>query len=215
MDAQQIEQLRVRLAGRTKRDLILGMICHSPHEVATEKMVLALEAYPLLLLLLAHDYPTKIWILDRGEKPSSAAILNDEVRAKRWHDSGVSLDECEGLTDVVDDYVAVVVSWKTLLLMRHEFAHAITTFLSPTARRRLEQLYREAKARNQFTEPLASESIGEYVACGLSYYCFPDLREELRHVDAGLYHAVGRMLGQAEAVSRLLLAPEPVAQPVD
>lgn len=210
MDAGQLQQLRTRLGGRTKRDLILDMITHSPHDAATEKTVLALEAFPMLLLLLAHDHPTKIWILDRGEKPSSARILSDEVRARRWHTAGIGVDDCEGITDVVDDYIAVVTSWKTLLLMRHEFAHASTTFLSPRARKQLEQLYHAAQTRNQFTEPLAAESLGEYVACGLSYYCFPDLRDELRAVDPALFRLVEHVLGQAEAVSQQICPPAPV-----
>ncbi|MCL5961545.1 MAG: hypothetical protein M1358_19905 [Chloroflexi bacterium] len=202
MNRQYIDSLRARLAGRNKRDLIEGMIARSPHDLATEKMLLALEPYPLLLLMLAHDYPTKIWILDRGERLSSSEILTEEMRCKRWHSDGIGIDECEGLTDVAEGYVAVVVSWKTLLIMRHEFAHATTTFLSAKIRRGLEQLFGEAKARGSFTEPLAGESLGEYIACGMSYFLSPDLRQELRDVDLGLHDLVEDILAQAEAVSQ-------------
>jgi hypothetical protein len=196
-----VERLRAQLGGRSKRDLIEQMIVHSPHPVATEKMVVALEVYPLLLLLLACDHPTKLWILDRGEKPSSAEILNESALAKKWHTAGISIDECEGVTEVVDDYVATVVSWKTLLIMRHEFAHAVTTFFSPSTRNALLRLYQEAKGRERFTEPLAMESLGEYAACGLSYYFFPDLREELKSVDRKLFDLVHGLLAEAEELS--------------
>lgn len=202
MNSQYIDGLRTRLAGRTKKELIQGMIIRSPHHVATEKMLMALEPYPLLLLMLAHDYPTKIWILDRGEKLSSSEILTEEMRCRRWHSNGIGIDECEGLTDVAEGYVAVVVSWKTLLIMRHEFAHATTTFLSAKIRRRLERIFGEARARNCFTEPLAGESIGEYIACGMSYFLSPDLREELKDVDLDLHNLVEDILSQAEAISR-------------
>ena len=195
------DALRRQLAGRTKRDLIEGMVVRSPHRVALEKLVVALEAYPLYLLMLAHDHPTRIWLLDRGEPVSSAAILDDEARGRRWHSAGITVDECDGLTDVVGDQVVMVVSWKTLLLMRHEFAHVVTTFFSPRVRGYLETLYAHAKQRGAFTEPLAAESLGEYIACGLSYYFFPDLRDELLQVDEPLYRLVDDILRRAEAVS--------------
>ncbi|MCL5264651.1 MAG: hypothetical protein M1343_05585 [Chloroflexi bacterium] len=203
------DDLKVRLNGRTKHELIEGMIVRSPHQMAAEKMVAALEVYPLLLLLLAHDHPTKIWILDRGEAPSSAEILNDSVRQKRWHAGRLCIDDCDGITEVVGNYVAVVVSWRTLLAMRHEFAHAVTTFFSPTTRQKLNTLYREAKTRGAFTEPLASESIGEYVACGLSYFFFPDLREELKEVDPDLHDLVEDLLRQADEISEMISEPAP------
>ncbi|MBI2883077.1 MAG: hypothetical protein HY675_27935 [Chloroflexi bacterium] len=202
MSNKFIEDLSIRLAQRSKRQLIEGMISRTPHQVATEKAVAALQVYPLLLLLLAHDYPTKVWILDKGEKPSSAAILSPRVRRKRWHSTCIGVDDCEGLTDVVDSYVAMVVSWKTLLVMRHEFAHVVTTFFSPATRRKIERLYVDARAHATFTEPLAGESLGEYIACAMSYYFFPDLREELLAVDPALYNAVDEILGQAELVSQ-------------
>lgn len=207
MSDGRIEEWRRQLGGRTKRQLIEGMIVRSPHPGAREKMVKALEAFPLLILMLAHDHPTKIWILDRGETPSSAEILNDEVRERRWHSRAVAIDECEGLTDVVDNYVAMVVSWRTMLVMRHEFAHVATTFLAPSVRVELERLFRNARARDSFVEPLACESIGEYFACGFSYYLFPDLKQELREIDADLYNLIERTVMQAELVS-MAIAPE-------
>ncbi|MCL5959683.1 MAG: hypothetical protein M1358_10295 [Chloroflexi bacterium] len=198
------DALRTKLGSRTKRDLIEQMIARSPHEIATQKAVAALQVYPLSLLLLACDYPTKLWILDRGEKPSSAEILDGTVLGKKWHSSGISIDECEGITDVVGNYVAIVVSWKTLLIMRHEFAHAATTFFSPSTRDRISALYREALGRGDFTEPLAKESLGEYAACALSYYFFPDLKEELQTVDPNLFNLVHSVLDEAELLSRLI-----------
>lgn len=209
MANEYIREMRRRLAGRTKRELVEGMITRLPHQPALEKTYVALEVFPLFLLMLARDFPTKLWILDRGEKPSSADILNDHVRNKRWHSSRICIDDCEGVTEFIDGYVAVVVSWKTLLAIRHEFAHAITTFFSATTRSTLEQLYRDAKKRNSFTEPLASESVGEYAACGLSYTFFPDLREELREVDPRLFDLMEDLLRQAEEVSDRISQPVP------
>ena len=208
------EEFKRQLDGRTKRQLIEGMIVRSPNNVATEKMVKALEVYPLLILMLAHDHPVKIWILDRGEAPSSAEILDEAAKNRRWHSNRICVDECEGLTDVVDNYVAVVVSWKTLLVMRHEFAHAATTFIGPSVRQELERLFREARQRRQFVEPLAAESLGEYIACGMSYYFFPDLREELQQTDPALHDLVAEMLRQAEVVSEDMVA-EPIAAESD
>lgn len=209
MSNKSINGLRAKLAGRTKRELIEGMIARSPHRAATEKVLVALEVYPLFLLMLARDFPTRLWILDRDEKPSSAEILNDHVRNKRWHSARICIDDCEGVTELVDGYIAVVVSWKTLLTMRHEFAHALTTFFSVGTRQKLEYLYRDARRRGAFTEPLAAESIGEYIACGLSYYFFPDLRQELQQVDPGLYELVENLLQQAEEISSLISQPVP------
>lgn len=211
MSDRHIEEMRRRLKGRTKRQLIEGMIVRSPHAIAKEKVFKALEVYPLLILMLAHDHPTKIWILDRGEPPSSAEILNKEARERRWHSQGIAIDECEGITDVVDNYVAVVVSWKTLLVIRHEFAHAATTFLSRNVRVELNNLFRGARSRGSFVEPLASESIGEYVACAMSYYFFSDLKEELKQVDPGVYELVDRILRQAEMVSLAIASEIPVS----
>lgn len=204
-----IDDLRGRLAGRTKRELIEGMIIRSPHQAATEKALLALQVYPLTLLMLAHDFPTKVWILDRGEKPSSAEILDERARKKRWHSARICIDDCEGITEFIDGYVAVVVSWKTMLAIRHEFAHAVTTFFSMETRHRLELLYRNARSSGNFVEPLAAESIGEYAACGVSYCFFDDLREELREKDPGLYDLVDDLLRQAEEISQLIGEPQP------
>lgn len=202
-----IEALRERLAGRSKRQLIEGMIVRSPHAMATEKMVHALEVFPLWLLFFAAEHPTKIWILDRGERPSSAEILDHVARAKRWHSRQITVDQCEGLTDVVGDYIAVVVSWKTLLVMRHEFAHAVTTFFSPETRQHLHVLYQAALERDVFVDDLARESIGEYIACAMSHYFFPDLRAELAATDERLHDFVGSLLRQAELLSEQLIAP--------
>jgi len=211
MSDRQLTDLRARLGGRGKRELIEGMIVRSPHPAATGRLITALEVYPLATLMLAHDYPTKIWILDRGEKVSSAGILTQRILHRRWHSAGIGVDDCEGLTDVAPGYVAVVTSWRSLLVMRHEFAHAVTTFFSAPFRQQLRQLYDEARLRGQFTEPLAGESIGEYVACGLSYHFFPDLRTELMAVDPALYRLIDRFIAQAEDLSMRLTAEE--AQP--
>ena len=213
MQNQTTEQLREKLAGKSKRQLIEEMIVRSPHAIATDKMVQALEVFPLWLLLLAHEHPTKIWLLDRDEKPSSAAILDDTARQKRWHSLQISIDECEGLTDLVDNYIALVVSWRTLLVMRHEFAHALTTFFSPETRARLKALYEHALAVDRFVEPLARESIGEYISCALSYYFFPDLRAELAATDEPLHALVTAMIEQAEELSAQLLAPANEGEP--
>ncbi len=199
-----IETMRARLAGRSKRNLIERMITRSPHSMASEKAITALEVYPLLLLMLACDHPTKLWILDKGEKPSSARILDQAILTKKWHSTNITIDDCEGITDVVENYVAMVVSWKTLLVMRHEFAHAATTFFSPSTRGRIKALYQDALRRGEFTEPLAKESLAEYAACGLSYYFFPDLKAELESVDAGLFSLVACVLNEAESLSSLI-----------
>lgn len=212
MSNRFIEDMRSKLAGRTKHQLIEGMITRSPHAAATQKAVVAFEVFPLYLLMLAHDFPTKVWILDKGEKPSSAEILDDDARNKRWHSTRICIDDCEGVTEFIDGYIAVVVSWKTLLAMRHEFSHAITTFFSSATRHRLEQLYREAKRCGRFVEPLAAESLGEYVSCGFSYYFFPDLREELKEVDPELYNLIDNLLREAEEISSLI--SEPVEVPL-
>ncbi|MBI2864065.1 MAG: hypothetical protein HYX94_05835 [Chloroflexi bacterium] len=164
-----------------------------------------LKVYPLLMLLMARDYPTRIWVLDRDEKPSSAAILDSAARLRRWHSQGIQIDDCEGLTDVVDGQIAVVVSWKSLLTIRHEFAHASTTFLSPKVRSALEVLYRRALDQDALVEPLAGESLGEYVACAMSYCFFDDLREELAAKDLPLYRLVDGILRKADAISQQLI----------
>ncbi|MBI2939686.1 MAG: hypothetical protein HYY04_04540 [Chloroflexi bacterium] len=203
----QIDVLRTRLRGRSKRQLIEATIARSPHEAATEKLILALEVFPLLSLLLAAEHPVRIWLLDQGERPSSAAILNETARQRRWHRSQIGPDDCEGLTDVVGGCVVVVVSWRTLLVMRHEFAHALSTFLSSGSRVHLRALYEAALQGDTFTEDLARESIGEYFACALGYYHFPDLRAELLATDPSLHDFIATILSHAEETSQQLLAP--------
>lgn len=207
MSERPVGDLRAQLGGRTKRELIDGMIVRSPHELATSRVLAALEPYPLLLLMLARDHPTKLWILDRGEKVSSAEILTPRILRRRWHSAGIGVDDCEGLTDVAPGYVAVVTTWRTLLVVRHEFAHAATTFFSDQVRQQLRQLYEAARLRGQFTEPLAAESVGEYAACGLSYCLFPDLRAELQSVDPGLHRLASRFLARAEEASARMAGP--------
>ena len=204
MDDIALDRLRARLQGRSKTDLIEGMIARSPHRAATDRLVQALEVYPLLMLLLAHDHPTRIWLLEKGEKSSSAEILDEAARARKWHNAELGIDDCEGLTEVVGTSVVMVVSYRSLLVMRHEFAHVITTFFSPSARRSLRWLFERAKERGQFTEPLAAESLGEYVACAVSYLFFNDLRQELADVDADLLAAVAKLIGHSEQLSRRL-----------
>jgi len=186
------------LDGRSKRDLIRGMLTRSPHPQATEKLMLALEAYPLVYLLQAYEHPTRIWILDRGEVMSSAEILTSEMRARRWHANQISIDECEGLTDAASDYVAMVTSWYSLLVMRHEFAHVTTTFFSREEREGLTRLYLRARHHNHFIEPLARESIGEFVACALTCMFFPDLSDELARFDPSLHRFLTRIRDRAE-----------------
>ncbi len=200
--------LAERLGGRDKRELIQSMLVRSPHNAATEKLMVALEAYPLIHLLLASEHPTKIWVLDRGEKVSSAGILTPAMRERRWHSTNLSIDDCEGLTDAAPGLVAMVTSWKSVLVMRHEFAHVITTFFTPDQRAALTQLFLRARTINQFTEPLARESIGEYVACAISGFFFDDLREALLHLDPFLYRFVSRLLGRAEDLSRVITSDE-------
>ena len=119
----------------------------------------------------------------------------ESTRALRTH------IQCDGVVDVIDDYVAMVVSWKTLLIIRHEFAHVVTTFFSPKTRSELGALFENARARNRFVESLAAESLGEYLACAMSFYLFPDLREDLRDVDPDLHQLIGGILGEAEEIS--------------
>lgn len=205
LDSRIRSDLADRLAGRTKRDLIGEMLVRSPHPAATEKLVYALEAYPLVYLLLAREFPTRIWIIDRGEPVSSAAILTPEMRNRRWHSTAIHVDECDGLTDAAPTHIAMVSSWKSLLIMRHEFAHVITTFFSPPERAHLTELYVRAQTRNHFIEPLARESIGEYLACSLTCTFFPDLDQELEQFDPGLHRFVTRLLQRAEDLSQTLL----------
>ena len=202
------EEMAARLGGRSKRDLIQNMLKRSPLPAATEKLMLALEAYPLVYLLLASEHPTKIWVLDRDEKVSSAEILTPEMRARRWHSTNISIDECEGLTDAAPGLVAMVTSWRSVLVMRHEFAHVVTTFFTPDQRARLGQIFLRAQVTNHFTEPLARESIGEYVACAISYLFFDELRDDLLHFDPVLYRFVARLLSRAEDLSQTMLAQE-------
>ncbi len=194
----------VRLAGRGKRDLIRGMLVRSPHAGATEKLMLALEAYPLSYLLMASEYPTRIWILDRAEKLSSAEILTTEMRERRWHSTQITIDECEGLTDIAPGYVAMITSWRSILVMRHEFAHVVTTFFTPYERAELGVIYAQAQVTNRFLEPLARESIGEFFACALSYWFFEDLAHELAEFDPMLFRFIRSLMHRAEEFSRLI-----------
>ncbi|MGH2459373.1 MAG: hypothetical protein ACRDIY_10960 [Chloroflexota bacterium] len=199
------EELAARLRERSKRDLIESMLVRSPNPGATEKLVIALEAYPLVYLLLASEHPTKIWILDRDEKVSSADILTPEMRGRRWHSANLSIDDCEGLTDAAPGLVAMVASWRSVLVMRHEFAHVVTTFFSPDQRAALGQLFLRSQAADHFSEPLARESIGEFVACAISYLFFDDLRADLSQFDPVLYRFVSRLLSRAEDLSQTIL----------
>jgi hypothetical protein len=200
--------LASRLRGRSKRELIESMVVRTPHLHASEKLIIALEPYPLLYLLLASEHPTRIWILDRGEAVSSAEILTPQMRGRRWHSTQISIDECEGLTDAAPGFIAMVTSWRSLLVMRHEFAHVVTTFFTPDERATLTRLYMRAHALNQFVEPLARESIGEYLACSLSYLFFDDLSEELARIDPPLHRFVTRLLSHAEDISRRIASME-------
>jgi hypothetical protein len=208
-----LEELPRLLAGRSKRDLITGMLVRSPHPAATEKLMLALEPYPLLYLLLAEQHPTQIWILDRDEKVSSAGVLTPEMRTRRWHSWGLTVDDCDGITDAAPGYVAMVCSWKSLLVMRHEFAHVVTTFFTPAQRAILSGLYARALATNHFMEPLARESQGEYVACALTYSFFPDLAEELARFDASLFRFVVRLRQRADDCESSFLGSPPDGEP--
>jgi hypothetical protein len=184
------------------------MLVRSPNASATEKLVFALEAYPLAHLLLAGDYPTRIWVLDQGEKVSSAEILTAEMRGRKWHSAGISVDDCEGLVDVAPGYLAMVTSWRTVLIMRHEFAHIITTFFSAEERATLIQLFQRSRATNRFSEPLARESLGEYVACALTYTFFTDLNARLAQFDPSLHHFLTRLLARAEDLSATILSED-------
>lgn len=177
--------------------------------------MVALEPYPLVYLLLASEQPTRIWILDRDEKVSSADILTSEMRQRRWHSTQISIDECEGLTDATPDYVAMVTSWRSALVMRHEFAHVATTFFSPSERMELGHLYSLAHARNHFVEPLARESIGEFLACSLSYAFFDDLYRELAEFDPSLYRFVRGLLRRAEALSTAITREKKVGYRIE
>lgn len=202
------ERLVALWRGRSKREIIQSMVARSPHAAATEKLVAALEVYPLSYLLLASDYPTRIWILDRGEKTSSAEILTAEMRGRKWHSTAIGIDDCEGLVDVASTYLAMVTSWRTLLVMRHEFAHVVTTFFSSEERATLARLFQRAHTENHFAEPLARESLGEYVACALTYSFFPDLDERLARFDASLHRFVTRLRARAEDLSATILTED-------
>jgi hypothetical protein len=197
--------LATLLRGRSKRELILDMIVRCPRPTVAEKLVQALEVYPLSYLLLAREHPTYIWVLDRDEKISSAEILTTEMKRRRWHTANLAVDDCEGLTDASDSYVAMVTSWRSTLVIRHEFAHVVTTFITPLERSMLQQLYLRAMTHGQFVEPLARESIGEYLACGLTYTFFPDLADELVESDPGLHRFLTRMRSRAEDLSRWIV----------
>ncbi|HEX5416923.1 MAG TPA: hypothetical protein VFZ25_14765 [Chloroflexota bacterium] len=206
VESRTRNDLALLLGGRGKRDLIADMLVRSPHPAATEKLMLALEPYPLVYLLLAAEFPTRIWIIDRDERVSSAEILTPEMRNRRWHSTAIHIDECEGLTDAAPHYLAMVTSWRSMLIMRHEFAHVMTTFFSPQERKVLIQLYNRAHSLNHFMEPLARESVGEYLACALGYTFFADLDEELARFDPALHRFVNRVRDRGEDFSRTLVA---------
>jgi len=204
VESRNRRDLAILLRGRSKRDLITQMLVRSPHPGATEKLMVALEPYPLIYLLLAAEFPTRIWIIDRGEPISSAEILTSEMRNRRWHSTGIHIDECEGLTDAAPSYLAMISSWRSLLVLRHEFAHVVTTFFSPQERAVLNQLYSRAHALNHFMEPLARESIGEYLACSLAYTFFEDLNQELARFDPALHRYVSRLRDRADDFSQAI-----------
>lgn len=183
-----------------KARLIDGMLTHSPSDAARTRLHQALAVFPLYLLRLAHDYPTRIWLLDQGERLSSAAILGRSIGSRHRYGSRADIDKCEGLTTVVDRTVAVVSAWQSTLVLRHEFAHAVTTFLSAGARGRFVQLYERARQRGWFVEPLAAENPGEYTACALSSY-FEYRRQELFAVDPPLLAVVHQLVLEAEELS--------------
>jgi len=201
------------LRGRTKRDLIRSMLVRTPGAEATEMAVSAIEVYPLIYLLLACEHPTRIWLLDVGERLSTAGILTPEMRNRRWHSSGIGIDECEGLVDVAPEYLAMVSSCRTELVLRHEFAHVVTTFFNSEERSTLSQLYSRASKANRFTEALARESLGEFVACALSYSFFGGLARRLATLDPALYEFVAHLRSRAESVSQALAASQ-VAVPI-
>lgn len=202
------ERLVALWRGRSKREVIQSMVVRSPHLAATDKVVAALDVYPLSYLLLASDYPTRIWILDRGEKTSTAEILTAEMRGRKWHSTGIGIDDCEGLVDVAPSYLAMITSWRTLLVIRHEFAHVVTTFFSSEERATLARLFQRARTDNRFPEPLARESLGEYIACALTYSFFPDLDARLAHFDAPLHRFVTRLRARAEDLSATIITED-------
>jgi hypothetical protein len=54
-------------------------------------------------------------------------------------------------------------------------------------------------------EPLARESLGEYLACALTYTFFADLDEELARFDPSLHRFVRRLRARADDISATLM----------
>ena len=185
-----------------KRALIRGMLVRSSCKEARARAYEALKAFPLFLLLLAHGYPTRIWLLDEGESPGSAFHNLPQGRPPVGYPGDV--ERCRGVTVPVSGGVAIFSSWSSLLVLRHEFAHAVTTFLSPQARAEMLHRYRHALECDAFVEPLASLNPAEYAACAFSSYFIKERRERLEAVDPGLAATVCRLMTEAERVSRWL-----------
>lgn len=188
-----------------KHSLIRGMVVRFSCEEARARAYEALRAFPLILLLLAHDYPTRIWLLDEGESPAS--VFHGLPLPARFASHPGEATQCEGVTLPVNGGVAIFSSWSSLLVLRHEFAHAVTTFLSPQARVEMLHRYRHALECSAFVEPLASLNPAEYAACGLSSYLTEERRERLEAVDPALAATVHRLMTAAERVSRMLHYP--------
>ncbi|MBI2939207.1 MAG: hypothetical protein HYY04_02115 [Chloroflexi bacterium] len=207
-----LDELDRQLAGRTKRALIERMIVRTPHALASERLVDALSCYPLVLLLLAAAYPTHIWLLDNGEKVSSATILTNRMRFRRWHRQAINVDECDGLTDIGPGYLAIVVSSNSKEIMIHEFAHVVSTFLNPSVRDRLCNLFDRARQTERLLQPLAAESVGEFSACAFAAYFSPPAWTRLRVTDRTTYRLVADLFAEAERLSTALENPAAFAR---
>lgn len=162
------------------------VIVRAPHRAAVEACRALLEIYPTPLLQRAGRYPVCIWLLDRGEPVASTALLDKAARARRWHGGAVGLEDCVGLTVPLARGLLVVAPWDRPAVLRHEFGHALSALLNPAQRRRLEHLYRAARAQDRLLVPLAGKSIGEYVACGLAHFARSATRRRLIEQDPHL-----------------------------
>jgi hypothetical protein len=162
------------------------VIVRAPHRAAVEACRAVLEVYPAPLLRRAGRYPVYIWLLDRGEPVASAALLDEVARARRWHGGAVGLADCAGLTVPLARGLLVVAPWDRPAVLRHELGHALGALLNPIQRRRLERLYRAARAQGRLLVPLAGESIGEYAACGLANFARSATRGRLIEQDPHL-----------------------------